>query len=237
MLTLTLIVLVHQHMSYLFHPSKLLARSDLFLLTDTSVTTSGAAIRSKIASMSFEELGWRSEWGEEGLETLLRRLSSFEGRVSTEEKIHAWNLILTSLPEEILSTQELHLMIGTTPFLSCNFCSSAKDYMIYSIGDQLWQFSTSLVLFGLLTARFDSLQIFDEVVFSTLQLLTRKDMRPATTTPLRPHGYIYRTPLLYLLGLFVLAQTAVYLGFVDISFSQGRWDHVSTLFNMLVNVE
>jgi len=70
------------HLSYLFHPKKVLSRSDLFLLTKASVTTSVANIRAKVASMSFEELGWRKEWGEEGLETLIRRLSSFEGRVS-----------------------------------------------------------------------------------------------------------------------------------------------------------
>jgi hypothetical protein len=82
-LTATFLSLVFIHLSYLFHPSKVLSRSDLFLLTNANVVTSVANVRSKVASMTFEELGWRQEWGEEGLETLLRRLSSFEGRVST----------------------------------------------------------------------------------------------------------------------------------------------------------
>lgn len=81
-LTLVFVTLLHHHLSYLFHPDKLLTRSDLFLLTKTSVTASVASVRSRVASMSFEELGWRQDWGEEGIETLLRRLSSFEGRVS-----------------------------------------------------------------------------------------------------------------------------------------------------------
>jgi hypothetical protein len=110
--------------------------------------------------------------------------------------------------------------------------------MLFSISERFWQFSINLILFGLLTCRFDSLETFDEVVFSLVQLATRWNLRPAddrsvnhtdnaSVIILRPHGYGYRLPLLYLLGAFAVADIAVYLGVVDISFGQGRWDHVS----------
>jgi len=109
--------------------------------------------------------------------------------------------------------------------------------MLFSLGERIWQFSVNLVLFGLLTSRFDSLEVFDEIVFSLLQMVIGKDLRPApahlvnrTDVPtmlLRPHGYVYRVSLLYLLGGFALAELSVYLGIVDVSFGQGRWDHVS----------
>jgi hypothetical protein len=216
LISMAYIALVCMHLSYLFNPLKILSRSDLFLLTNTSVTAPLVQIRSKVASMSFEELGWKAEWGDEGLETLLRRLGSFDGR-------------------------KLHLMIGTSPFLSCLYCTVPKDYLIYSISDSLWQFSTNLLLFGLLTARFDSLDTFDEVFYSLFQLATGKDLRPQIVNPslstaagsnvmlVRPDGYSYRIPLLYLLSAFAVAQAIVYQGFIDLSFGQGRWDHVSVI--------
>lgn len=128
-------------------------------------------------------------------------------------------------------------MIGTSPFLSCLYCTVPKDYLLYSISDLLWQFSTNLVLFGVLTARFDSLEDFDEIVFSLLEMVTGRDMRSkadatkvggnANSTNIRPDGYGYRIPLLYLMISFALAQASVYVGIVELSFGQGRWDHVS----------
>lgn len=116
--------------------------------------------------------------------------------------------------------------------------------MLFSLSDRLWQLSINLILFGLLTCRFDSLEVFDESVFSLLQMVTRRDLRPApahlvyrTDAPtmlLRPHGYGYRTPLLYLMGLYALALISVYLGFVEVTFGQGRWDHVSCLSSVLL---
>lgn len=82
LLITSFLILLYLHLSKLFDPRMVLARSDLFLLTKLPVTTSVAQLRSKVASMTFRELGWKKEWGEEGLETILRRLSSFEGRVS-----------------------------------------------------------------------------------------------------------------------------------------------------------
>lgn len=84
LLTAAFITLVYLHASPLLLSSKVLSRSDLFLITRTSVDASASSIRSRVASMSFGELGWDREWGEEGLETLLRRLSSFDGRVSAK---------------------------------------------------------------------------------------------------------------------------------------------------------
>lgn len=49
---------------------------------------------------------------------------------------------------------------------------------------------------------------------------------PASTN-IRPDGYGYRIPLLYLMGCFALAQASVYLGIVELTFGQGRLDHVS----------
>jgi hypothetical protein len=200
------------HLSYLFNPLKVLSRSDLFLLTKTSVSAPIVQIRSRIASMSFEELGWKREWGDEGLETLLRRLGSFEGR-------------------------KLHLMIGTSPFLSCLHCTVPKDYILFSISEILWHISTNLLLFGVLTARFDSLEAFDEGIFSLIEMATGRNMRynsaPSSQMAgsnvmlVRADGYSYRVPLLYLLGIFGIAQAAVYQSIIDISFGEGRWDHVS----------
>lgn len=130
-------------------------------------------------------------------------------------------------------TQKLHLMIGTSPFLSCHFCTTPRDYQLFSIGHHLFQFAASLILFGLLTVRFDSLEVFDEVVYSLLEMTLGKDMRLAAVQAnqeagqLRADGHIYRIPLLYLLSSFLLAQAAVYLNLIDASFGHGRWDHVS----------
>ena len=130
-------------------------------------------------------------------------------------------------------TQKLHLMIGTSPFLSCHFCTTPRDYQLFSIGHHLFQFAASLILFGLLTVRFDSLEVFDEVVYSLLEMTLGRDMRLAAVQAnqeagqLRADGHVYRVPFLYLLSSFLLAQAAVYLNLIDASFGHGRWDHVS----------
>ena len=82
LLSIALLALVYLHLSVLFNPRKVLERSDIFLITDTKVHSPLVYIRSRVASMSFRELGWRQDWGEEGIEMVLRRLGSFEGRVS-----------------------------------------------------------------------------------------------------------------------------------------------------------
>lgn len=222
LVSIAFMTLFYVHLSYIFHPLKVLSRSDLFLLTGTSVSAPIVQIRSRIASMSFEELGWRREWGDEGLETLLRRLGSFEGR-------------------------KLHLMIGTSPFLSCLYCTVPKDYLLFSISDSLWHISSNLLLFGVLTARFDSLEAFDEGIYSLIKLSTGRDLRRYSTssTPVagsnvvlvRADGYSYRVPVLYLLGLFAITQAAVLQDVIDISFGEGRWDHASSKLGVTTKVQ
>ncbi|UZJ56884.1 hypothetical protein CBS101457_006204 [Exobasidium rhododendri] len=68
-----------------------------------------------------------------------------------------------------------------------------------------------------------------------MQLVFRRDWRPApshlvyrTDAPnilLRPHGYGYRLPLLYLMAFYAAAQASVYLNIFEVTFGQGRWDH------------
>lgn len=75
-------LLVYEHTTALLLPSQHLFRTDLFLALGLGSTNVPMVfLRAKASALPFDNVAWKAEWGEEGLETLLRRLSSFEGRV------------------------------------------------------------------------------------------------------------------------------------------------------------
>ncbi|PWN87573.1 hypothetical protein FA10DRAFT_304332 [Acaromyces ingoldii] len=180
---------------------------DVFLVSGTGTRASVAEVRSRVASMSWSELGWRSAWGEDGLEMLLRRLTSYEGR-------------------------RLHLLVGTAPLLECAFCTTASDLALYSLAGRLVQYSAHLLLFGLLTLRCDSLEVVDEV-FRTLGLL-RSPSSASTPNgaPVRPHRAPWRGTATYVLVAMLLVECAILFDLFDLSFGYGaggrsRWNHAS----------
>lgn len=76
------VVLLLYHGSAVLLRSRRALQSDLFLLLGRSVNTPTATLRTLLEQFPRESVGWKATWTEEGLNTLLRRLGSFEGRVS-----------------------------------------------------------------------------------------------------------------------------------------------------------
>lgn len=193
--------------------------ADVFLVSGTGTRASVAEVRSRVASMTWSELGWRNSWGEEGLEVLLRRLTSYEGR-------------------------RLHLLVGTAPLLECRFCSTASDLALFSLANRLVQYSTHLFLFGLLTLRCDSLEMIDEVCRSLGLMQSRHvpsspiaassptaaDGASSSAQPVRLHRAHWRQTAMYMLGAMLLVECAILFDWLDLSFGHGeggrsRWNH------------
>lgn len=76
------------NLAALLLPSWRLARSDLFLNLGLPVNTSTSRLRASASGISFDNVEWRPVWGEDGLESLLRKLSSFDGRVCSTTPAH-----------------------------------------------------------------------------------------------------------------------------------------------------
>lgn len=197
------LVLIVYHLAALFLPSGYAVRSDLFLLLDQPINTSTTALRSILGSTSLKGIGWRDRWTEEGLETLLRRLGSWDGR-------------------------KLHLLLGIDPFVSCNFCTSSQDYVYYSMITRLAQYGVDMFLLGLLTLRFDALNTLDDIVFLIVTLTTGIDLAPDKApgpNTLRPHRFHWRSSVKYFVVLFAVCELAVLSGFYEFGLSQSRWSH------------
>lgn len=129
--------------------------------------------------------------------------------------------------------QKLHLLLGFEPFVSCVFCTTTNDFLLFSLIGRLWDYSLHFLLFWIITLHHDTLDILDETIYSLVHFFTAKDLRSSRNSRdshLRYDRHHMRQPLLYLLGISACAELLVIFGLYEISFGQGRWDHVSKLY-------
>ena len=61
--------------------------TDLFLATNTDPPAPLNELRAGVASKTYSQLGWKKGWGEDGLDALMHKLASLEGRVSCKSRI------------------------------------------------------------------------------------------------------------------------------------------------------
>ncbi|KDN47316.1 hypothetical protein K437DRAFT_294090 [Tilletiaria anomala UBC 951] len=173
--------------------------TDLFLATRTIMTAPTSELKSKLASMSYSEMGWKARWGEEGLEKLITRLSSLDGR-------------------------RAYLINGPEPLIECLFCKSDKQFAQYAIARRSLWFVAQASLVGALTIPGSTLRFFDE--FATgFGLSAGNSASPQTLPQARWNSSHWRIPATCgLLGLASI-RVGVLLYYATVSSDQNRMNH------------
>ena len=205
LIIIAFLLLIAYHSSTLLLTSRYALRTDLFLLLNRSVNTPSVVLATLLETFPRHKFGWRSTWTQEGLTTLIRRLSSLDGR-------------------------KLHLLLGIDPFISCTFCDSSRDYLYFSLATRIMQYGVDLFLLGILTLRFDALNTFDDVVLLIFDLIRGKDTSAFSNngsdgSRLRPHRHQWRKVVKYFVAVCALCEIAILSGFYEIGLGQGRWSH------------
>lgn len=201
LITIVFLLLLVYHSSTLLFTSRYALRTDLFLLLNRSVNTPSTVMATLLETFPRHKFGWKSTWTQEGLTTLIRRLSSWDGR-------------------------KLHLLLGIDPFISCTFCDSSRDYLYFSLATRIMQYGVDLFLLGILTMRFDALNTFDDVLLLFVDLIRGKDTSTISKNGIeRPHRHQWRKVVKYFVIVCALCEIAILSGFYEIGLGQGRWSH------------
>lgn len=174
------------------------APRDLFLATRLTTDTSTATLRAAVAGKQLRDLAWRAEWGEVGLERILRRVSSWEGR-------------------------KLYLLLGAEPLIACTFCASSQDYTNYALFTRTPWYALHLIVVGLLTLPTATLSAIDAVL---VQLLRQPTQHVDQRSDSRDRSY-WRRPACWALLAMLIAEASTLNTWASAA-ATGTWkDHVS----------